>query len=225
VPLLLGRCSLARAVFAAEPACAESLAYRLVETSPALRAEHQDLCDRGAISEATLSGPGQLPRVDVIVANELLDNLPTRVLERTPTGWSEVAVSVGAGVALIDVLVEVDEPLPPQAVAALPVGTRIPWAEQAAEWVEHARRRATHRTIVFDYGQLTQPHAQATQADWLRTHGIDERTGAARRTWEAERATGGMAALRARSAVIEAEALTDPAGLGAFEVLEWLGEH
>ena len=38
----------------------------------------------------------------------------------------------------------------------------------------------------------------------------------------AERAAiGDLAAVRARSRITEAEALCDPAGLGAFRVLEW----
>jgi hypothetical protein len=44
---------------------------------------------------------------------------------------------------------------------------------------------------------------------------------AARGTWRATAHVGDLAALAARSRVGEADALTDPTGLGAFRVLEW----
>jgi SAM-dependent MidA family methyltransferase len=56
------------------------------------------------------------------------------------------------------------------------------------------------------------------QAEWLRRHGIDELVEEGRRTWH-ERTVTDLAAIRARSRVHEAEALLDPAGLGAFWVL------
>ena len=65
------------------------------------------------------------------------------------------------------------------------------------------------------------PATVRTQAEWLRAFGIDELVDEGRRTWEAGAATGDLAALKARSRVSEAEALVDPAGLGAFLVAEW----
>ena len=62
----------------------------------------------------------------------------------------------------------------------------------------------------------------STQADWLRSHGIDELVEEGRRTWEAAATTGDLAALKARSRVREAEALLDPDGLGGFLVAEWV---
>ena len=40
--------------------------------------------------------------------------------------------------------------------------------------------------------------------------------------WDERAARGDLAALRARSRVREAEALTDPSGLGGFSVVEWV---
>jgi len=62
-----------------------------------------------------------------------------------------------------------------------------------------------------------------TQAEWLRAHGVDELVATARETWTERSHLGDLAALTARSRVTEAEALLDPAGLGAFRVLEWTG--
>ena len=75
------------------------------------------------------------------------------------------------------------------------------------------------------------PARDVTQAEWLRAHGIDELVEEGRAIWQERAAIGDLEAIRARSRVTEAEALLDPAGLGAFRVLEWdgaealLGEH
>jgi SAM-dependent MidA family methyltransferase len=66
------------------------------------------------------------------------------------------------------------------------------------------------------------PDAVRTQAQWLALHGIDELVEEGRRLWREGAATGDLAALKARSRIREAEALTDPTGLGAFTVAEWL---
>lgn len=67
------------------------------------------------------------------------------------------------------------------------------------------------------------PEVDRSQADWLRAHGIEALVDEGRRVWQERAAIGDLAAVRARSRITEAEALTDPAGLGAFRVLEWTG--
>jgi NADH dehydrogenase [ubiquinone] 1 alpha subcomplex assembly factor 7 len=61
--------------------------------------------------------------------------------------------------------------------------------------------------------------AESTQADWLRSVGLDELVEEGRRIWEAGAARGDLAALAGRSRATEAAALTDPAGLGAHTVV------
>jgi len=58
---------------------------------------------------------------------------------------------------------------------------------------------------------------ETTQAEWLRSLGVDELVEEARATWHGRAATD-LAALTARSRVHEADALLDPAGLGAHRV-------
>jgi SAM-dependent MidA family methyltransferase len=65
------------------------------------------------------------------------------------------------------------------------------------------------------------PSAERSQAEFLRAHGLDAVVEAARARWEERAHIGDLEALRARSVVGEAAALTDPTGLGAFRVLEW----
>lgn len=60
-----------------------------------------------------------------------------------------------------------------------------------------------------------------TQAGLLRGLGLDELVEEGRRVWSERAHAPDVAALRARSRVREAEALTDPGGLGAFVALEW----
>lgn len=61
----------------------------------------------------------------------------------------------------------------------------------------------------------------STQADWLALHGIDALVDEGRQLWESGAGVGDLASLRGRSRIREAEALTDPAGLGGFWVAEW----
>ncbi len=60
-----------------------------------------------------------------------------------------------------------------------------------------------------------------TQADWLRSYGLDELVGEGKRYWGTHAARPGLMALQMRSRVAEAEALTDVTGLGTFTVMEW----
>ena len=69
--------------------------------------------------------------------------------------------------------------------------------------------------------QLPTPDVVSTQADWLRRNGLDDLVDDGDRAWQAAASRPDLAALTMRSRRREAEALTDPAGLGAFTVLEW----
>jgi len=60
-----------------------------------------------------------------------------------------------------------------------------------------------------------------TQAELLADLGIDDLVAQGRRIWDERAHAPDVEALRARSRIREAEALTDPEGLGAFVVLEW----
>ena len=79
-------------------------------------------------------------------------------------------------------------------------------------------------TTDVELDQLQRHHPadrHESQAAWLARFGIDDLVDEGRAVWEASAAIGDLAALRARSRVREAEALTDPAGMGGFHVLEW----
>lgn len=69
--------------------------------------------------------------------------------------------------------------------------------------------------------QLPAATRHRSQADALTAWGLPEIVADARRTWAERAAIGDLQALMARSLVHEADALTDPDGLGAFRILEW----
>jgi SAM-dependent MidA family methyltransferase len=251
--------TLAKAVRAAEPAClaAGALRYVLADRSAPQRALH---AEAGLESVADLSAAGP---VDVVLANELLDNLGTDLAERTADGWREVRVAV-EGDALVEVL---GQRCRLAGVEQAPVGARVPLHREAPGWLELALRVAARRVVAVDYCSTTPelaarpfaewfrtyrahapgvaplealgdqdltcevcvdqlalvapPTAETAQADWLRGHGIEALVEEGRRVWEERASVGDLAAVRARSRVGEAEALLDPAGMGAFRVLEW----
>lgn len=104
-------------------------------------------------------GDAMPDRVDgVIVANELLDNLPFRLVERGPREWFEVYVD-GGHEALEPVRLNIDAP----------VGARVPIQERAAQWVRDATAAAPH-VIAFDYCDTTESMANRPWTEWLRTY-------------------------------------------------------
>jgi len=288
-----GRGALAIAVLAARPTCAPALRYVLVERSEELRTRQHDHLslahpfevlgperddDAGTSARGLGAGPlvcalEDLPAeaVDgVVLANELLDNLVFRLVERTPAGWAEVRVTIEAD-GLVELLVPADAALAARADALAPgagLGSRLPLQDAAGEWLRRAFDVLRAGTlVVIDYastspelaarpaqdwlrtyrdhgrgaGPLAAPGLQditcevavdqlarvappaqdSAQRDWLERHGISALVDEGRRYWDEHAAAPDLVAIRARSRTVEAEALTDPDGLGAFRVLEW----
>jgi SAM-dependent MidA family methyltransferase len=290
-----GRGQLARAVLAALPRCGPALRYVLVERSAALReAQREGLTlepAEMALGPAVAPEPDEAPEpvpglgplvtslpdlpatplVGVVVANELLDNLPVRIVERAGTGWLEVRVGEG----FTEVTVPADEALAAEADALtsgvkVPAGVRVPIQTAMKEWLRGLGEVLRHGAVaLIDYAEpvaellargqdgwlrtyrdqrrggspLEGPGTQditadvclealrrsaaragftvsqeTTQADWLRSLGLDEVVAEARTAWHA-RTANDLDALKARSLVQEADALTDPTGLGAHRVL------
>lgn len=65
------------------------------------------------------------------------------------------------------------------------------------------------------------PSLVATQAEWLHSLGIEELVDEGRRIWNERAHAPDVEALRARSRIREAEALSETDGLGSFIVAEW----
>jgi len=69
--------------------------------------------------------------------------------------------------------------------------------------------------------QLPSPDTILTQADFLKSHGIDVLVEEGRIAWDKAASSPDVAAMTMRSRVREAEALLDATGLGAFSVAQW----
>jgi len=107
------------------------------------------------------------PIVGVVLANELLDNMPFGLLERGQDGWDEVRVTADLVETLVPVSDEREGRLAPDA----PVGSRIPTQRAARAWVDEARGLVTRgRVIVVDYADTTSSMARRPWAEWVRTY-------------------------------------------------------
>lgn len=161
--------ALARAITAEWASRPAPLPYRYVavELSEAQRASHPP----SVVSQRDLPTG---PLTGVIVANELLDNLPFRLLVWDGE-WREAFVAHHAGR-----FVEVLEPLE-QRPSFLPerasLGARVPWQQRAHDWVADAQRRLTVGTVLaIDYvTPRTAQLAAMPWREWLRTYRGHER--------------------------------------------------
>jgi SAM-dependent MidA family methyltransferase len=118
------------------------------------------------------------PFEGVVLANELLDNLAFRLLERGQAAWSEVRVDGN----LRELTVEAPpdsateaERLAPEA----PVGGRIPLQHQARAWLRSAMAMLYRgRVVVVDYADTTPSMAMRPWTAWVRTYRRHGRGGA-----------------------------------------------
>jgi SAM-dependent MidA family methyltransferase len=286
--------TLAASVLAARPRCSLALRYVLVERSDRWRERHgrrvplepAAMVLGPVVADDPEEGPEPQPGLGplatslaelpagpfdgVIVANELLDNLAFRWLERAgdASAWLEVRVTAGLEELLVEAPADVAaeaELLAPSA----PARARIPIQHRAQAWLRSALDSlARGRVVVVDYADTTPGMAARPWTEWVRTfrqhgrgdhpliglgrhdvtcdvavdqlahvaapvtersqaaflaaHGLDDVVAEARRRWQERAHVGDLEALRAKSTVNEAAALTDPTGLGAFRVLEWV---
>ncbi len=161
--------TLARSVLAARPACADALEYVAVEISPAQRQRHPD----GVTSSATLP---TAPFDGVVIANELLDNLPFR-LAVFDVGWREAFVDLDADGRYVEVLSAPFDPAPTTLPATAAFGARAPLVDRAAAFVGDARTLVCRGSVVvFDYATArTAQLAARPWREWLRTYRNNER--------------------------------------------------
>jgi len=202
-----GRGRLAADVLRARPECAPALRSVLVERAAVLRAAQPELltlepADR-AFGPAVRDEPDEAPRpiegigpivtslpempalelpAGVVIANELLDNLPFRIVERAGGAWSEVRVGNEDGR-----FVEVIVPASPEVAAAadevaagvaVPSGARLPVPTATADWLTecgHVLRRGF--LVVVDYADSAGALAARPQHEWLRTYRAHQRGG------------------------------------------------
>jgi NADH dehydrogenase [ubiquinone] 1 alpha subcomplex assembly factor 7 len=291
---------LARDVLRARPACLPALHYVLVEVSPALREEQRERLELEPADEALgpfardapddtpapVSGSGpvfvsleELPALEltgVVLANELLDNLPFGIAQWSSHGWQEVRIAFTPADGFREVLVpaETDDARALDAAVdgiAVVDAARLPIPRGIDAWFAACGQMLRHGTlVVIDYldgargilgrgnndwlrtyrahergaSPLDTPggqditadvvceqllraarasgftvEADRSQSEWLGEHDLERLVTAGRRTWEARAHIGDLDALAGRSRAGEANALTDPSGLGAHRVV------
>ena len=251
--------TLARGIFDAQPKCMSALKYVAVEVSGSQRALHPDFVESVEVfPDRTIQG--------VILANELLDNLPFKLFVYDGE-WMEAFVGLGDGGKFIEMLRTVDVS-PTVLPKSAPLGSRAPVQTAASQWLNNVSQKLSRgHVLVFDYCSeptseiavtpwrewlrtykdhergfhyLIEPGSQdittqvmidqlknrvsdlsvTQQSDWLHKWGIGELVAEGSRYWEEHKSAPDIAAIKMRSRVNEAQALTNVDGLGAFSVLE-----
>ena len=161
--------TLARAVLAAAPMCAPALRYVAVEVSAAQRARHPAGVESvAAMPEAPIDG--------VVLANELLDNLPFRLAVHDGA-WREAFVATAPDGSFAEVLSAPFDPVPDVLPATPTHGARAPLQDAAADWVLAARWHVRRGSVlVIDYARSdTATLAALPWRSWLRTYRDHER--------------------------------------------------
>jgi SAM-dependent MidA family methyltransferase len=197
-----GRGQLLADVLRARPACAPALRAVLVERSPRLRAEARDrlaLEPPEAAIGAFAAGPDDTPQpvratgpivtalddlpdvavTGVIVANELLDNLPVRLVEARRGGWREVRVGLDDEGRFVELPVDAPDDLVAAAAELVgddtpAPGARLPIPVGADDWLTRAGEALRRGELwVVDYADETAgllARGPSGRAGWLRTY-------------------------------------------------------
>jgi SAM-dependent MidA family methyltransferase len=161
--------TLARSVLAAQPACTDALRYVLVERAAAQRAKHPT----GGPFTSSVEMPAEV-FAGVVLANELLDNLPFDLLVYDE-GWREAWVEQDRDGRVLEVLRPTSD-LPARLPATAALGARAPRQTQAATWVRNSIGLLTAgRVVAIDYTSSTPSMAARPWREWLRTYAHHER--------------------------------------------------
>jgi SAM-dependent MidA family methyltransferase len=196
--------TLARTLLRASPRCTSALVQVLVERSAAQRGRHGEhqLAWLGELGPAELAGLLATPRGDdgpavvsvadladlegaggalvgVVLANELLDNLPFDVVRRTADGVEEMRVVATADQGLDAVIApRAPDAATGRALGSVPAGVWVPLQHEAAAWVDRAVRcLRAGRVVVLDYGMTDDDLTTVPPLGWLRTFQGHERGG------------------------------------------------
>jgi len=158
--------TLARAVLAAAPQWRHH--YVAVEISESQRQRHPS--DVSSVPEM----PDHV-RIGVIIANELLDNLPFR-LAVFDGEWREAVVVRGRGQELLESTVPL-EPAWGWLPKSAPHGSRVPIQQEAGAWVSNSVQLLEEGCVIaFDYcTPTTSALAVRPWRDWLRTYRAHDR--------------------------------------------------
>jgi SAM-dependent MidA family methyltransferase len=157
--------ALARAVGQLDLRCRKALRYTVVERSAA------------AIERLTISNTPYLrdfpaePVVGVVIANELLDNIPVSLFEYTGNAWREICYDERSGTEMLREVLPVAAERLQSLVEAPRPGARAPLQTEARGWVAQALEAVERgRVVCIDYARTTAEMARLDQHEWLRTY-------------------------------------------------------
>jgi len=155
--------TLARSILAAQPECATAMHYVAVEISASQRALHPQ-----SVESCETMRDGQI--TGVILANELLDNLPFRLFVFDGS-WMEAFVSQTTSGQFVEVL-RTPDVVPSCLPLNAPLGSRAPIQDAAASWVQNSLLKINHgRLLLFDYCSASTAEIALTPwREWLRTY-------------------------------------------------------
>ena len=161
--------TLARSILAASPRCLrdDPSRYVAVELSAEQRGRHPDgVTSLESLPEGPLTG--------VVIANELIDNVPFRLMV-FDGGWREAWI-VRDGDTASEILRDVDGQMPVRLPDDAVLGARVPWHEQGAAMLRDVKNRLSGRMLVIDYMvPTTASLAKRPWREWLRTYRDQER--------------------------------------------------
>jgi SAM-dependent MidA family methyltransferase len=162
--------TLARSILAAKPRCLQAINYVAVEVSAAQRALHpKGVESRETMPDHAING--------VILANELLDNLPFRLFVFDGM-WMEAFVGQTPDGAFVEVLHK-PSALPAVLPQTAALGSRVPIQDAACAWANNALSLIERGSLLlFDYCTVTTAAVSAMPwREWLRTYKDHERGG------------------------------------------------
>jgi SAM-dependent MidA family methyltransferase len=155
--------TLARSILAAQPECLGAMHYVAVEISASQRALHpQSVESRETMPDGPITG--------VILANELLDNLPFRLFVFDGS-WMEAFVAQATGGQFVEVL-RTPDVVPSSLPQTAPLGSRAPIQDAAVLWVRDCLAKISNgRLLLFDYCSVSTSEISLTPwRKWLRTY-------------------------------------------------------
>ncbi len=155
--------TLARSILAAQPEYADAMHYVAVEISASQRALHpQGVESRETMPDGPITG--------VILANELLDNLPFRLFVFDGS-WMEAFVLQASGGQFVEVL-RTPDAVPSCLPLNAPLGSRAPIQDAAKSWIKDSLSKIKNgRLLLFDYcSSSTADIAHTPWREWLRTY-------------------------------------------------------
>ena len=141
-----------------------------VEASPAARRALEEVVPGRVVDSLE-----QLPQgfIGVVIANELLDNLPSAMAVRTATGWDERLVGE-ADATLVDVTAPARAEVASWAdrfAGPAPVGSIVEVQLAAGEWLGSALQLLEHgAVVVIDYGDSAEGLAPRRAQGTIRTY-------------------------------------------------------